>query len=174
MQCESCQKNVATVHLTDVSNNKKRQIHLCEDCAKGQGVTIKSYMHKEPSYQEFVSQLVESQADHPLAESDLKCSKCGLTYRRFRSTGKFGCPHDYVVFKKGLLGLLEKIHSKVQHTGKVPLRASDQIARQKELRTLRAELEKAIRGEAYEKAAEIRDKIYRMEGRERASDHGNQ
>jgi len=93
------------------------------------------------------------------------CPSCGMTYRRFRSSGKFGCPNDYVVFKRGLMSLLDKIHGKSTHVGKIPLRASDQIARQKELRTLRAELEKAVRAEAYEKAAKIRDRIYKLEGR---------
>jgi protein arginine kinase activator len=71
-----------------------------------------------------------------------------------------------VVFKKPLLSLLEKIHGKVEHVGKVPSRTSDEIARQQELRSLRSDLERAVRGEAYEKAAEIRDKIYDLESRE--------
>ena len=70
-----------------------------------------------------------------------------------------------MVFKKGVLNLLEKIHGKVEHRGKVPLRASDQIAKQKELRSLRADLEKSVREEAYERAAKIRDQIYALEGR---------
>lgn len=166
MQCETCQKNAATVHLTDVSNNTKREIHLCEGCAKEQGVTIKSYLHKGPSYPELLTQLVHSQAEGHAEEKDLTCPRCGITYRKFRTTGKFGCPHDYVVFKKGIVNLLEKIHGKSQHTGKVPLRASDQIARQKEVRALRGDLEKAVREEEYEKAAKIRDRIYEIEGRE--------
>jgi len=166
MKCEACQKNNATVHLTDVSNNTKREIHLCDGCAKDQGVTIKSYLNKSPSYPEFLTQIVHSQSEATAEERDLTCARCGMTYRKFRSTGKFGCPNDYVAFKKGILNLLEKIHGKVQHTGKVPLRASSQIAVQKELRCLRADLEKAVREEAYERAAKIRDRIYELEGRE--------
>ncbi|MBI4606913.1 MAG: UvrB/UvrC motif-containing protein [Planctomycetes bacterium] len=166
MQCEGCQKNAATVHLTDVSNNTKKEIHLCESCAKLQGVTIKSYLHKSPTYPELLTQLVHSQSEAPADEKDVVCPRCGITYRKFRSTGKFGCPNDYSVFKKGLFNLLEKIHGKVEHKGKVPLRASDQIVKQKELRALRADLEKAVREEAYERAAQIRDRIYGLEGRQ--------
>jgi protein arginine kinase activator len=165
MQCEACQKNAATVHLTDVSNNTKREVHLCEACAKKQGVTIKSYLNKPSGYPELLTQLVHSQSEEIGEEKDLTCPRCRITYRKFRSTGKFGCAHDYVVFKKGLLNLLEKIHGKVEHRGKVPLRASDEIAKQKELRSLRADLEKAVREEAYERAAQIRDRIYSLEGR---------
>ena len=166
MLCEACQKNPATVHLTDVTNNSKQELHLCEDCAKKQGVTIKSYMYKEPAYPELFPQIVDSQTEDSAVDRDLTCPRCGIIYRKFRSTGKLGCPHDYVVFKKGLIGLLEKIHGRAQHEGKIPSRASDQISRQKELRGLRALLEKAVRSEAYEDAAKLRDRIYKLEGRE--------
>ena len=165
MQCETCQAKPATVHLTDVSNNQKKEVHLCEDCAKEQGVTIKSYMHKAPTYPEFLTQLVHSQTEPAAPEKDLTCPRCGITYKKFRETGKFGCPKDYTVFKKGLLNLLEKIHGKVQHAGKVPRGASDEISREKEIRGLRSDMEKAVRDEAYEKAALLRDRIYKLEGR---------
>ena len=167
MKCEACQKSEAVVHLTDVSNNQKREIHLCEDCAKEKGVTIKSHMNKDPNFPEFLTQLVESQTDAPSEEKDIRCPECGITYRKFRSSGKFGCPNDYTVFRKGLLNLLEKIHQKVQHVGKIPSRVGTHLANEKELNQLREELTRAIESEAYEKAAEIRDRIYGLEKREK-------
>jgi len=164
MKCESCNKNAAVVHLTDVSNNQKREIHLCEECAKEKGVTIKSHLNKDQNFPEFLTQLVESQTEATGEdEKDLKCPRCGITYKKFRSTGKFGCPNDYHVFRKGLINLLEKIHQKVQHVGKIPTRVGDHLARQKELNQLREELTRAIEAEAYERAAEIRDRIYSLE-----------
>lgn len=167
MKCESCQSKPAAVHLTDVSNNQKREIHLCEECAKDKGVTIKSHMNKETHFPELFSQLVESQTDAAEDDKDVRCPKCGITYRKFRSSGKFGCPHDYVAFRKGLVNLLEKIHQKVQHVGKVPSRVGNELARQKELNQLREELTRAVESEAYEKAAELRDRIYMLESRSR-------
>ncbi len=167
MQCESCQNKPAAVHLTDVSNNQKREIHLCEECAKDKGVTIKSHMNKDPHFPELFNQLVESQTDTAEDEKDVRCPKCGITYRKFRSSGKFGCPNDYVAFRKGLVNLLEKIHQKVQHVGKVPSRVGNELARQKELNQLREELSRAVEAEAYEKAAELRDRIYMLESRSR-------
>ncbi|MEM7231235.1 MAG: UvrB/UvrC motif-containing protein [Planctomycetota bacterium] len=169
MLCEACQKKPATVHLTDVSNNTKQELHLCDECAKGQGVTIKSYMYKEPGYPELLPQLVETQSEAPSGDKDLTCPRCGMSFRRFRSTGKFGCPHDYVAFQHGLGSLLEKIHGRSQHVGKVPSQASDELEKEKELVTVRAELERAIQGEDYERAVELRDRIYQLEGRDRES-----
>src|SRR5690606_32144687 len=98
MQCDSCGKP-ATVHLTDVSNNSKQELHLCEDCANAQGVTIKSYLQKA-SLPELLPHVADAQVD-VVVEKDLVCPRCGMSYRKFRATGKFGCPNDYVVFKKG-------------------------------------------------------------------------
>ncbi len=171
MKCQVCEECDATVHLTDVANNEKREVHLCEPCAQEQQVTIKSFLNKQPSaskehtFPEFLAQLVQSQTEMYPDEKDLACERCGTTYKKFRTTGKFGCPMDYTVFRKGLVNLLEKIHGKVQHEGKVPIRASDDIDRQRQIRALRADLQRAVRDEAYERAAEIRDKIYHVEGR---------
>ena len=35
VKCQFC-ANPATVHLTDIVNKQKRELHLCEDCAKQQ------------------------------------------------------------------------------------------------------------------------------------------
>lgn len=167
MQCEICHKSDATVHLTDVINNVKKEIHLCESCAEKRGTTIKSYMNKAPSLPEFkaaqlaTTDLGESEPD----EADLACPKCGITYRKFRTNGKFGCPECYTAFGRHVIQLLEKIHHKVQHVGKVPSRATRHMAIQNEVNQLRDSLQKAIESEEYERAAEIRDQIYGLEGR---------
>jgi protein arginine kinase activator len=92
--------------------------------------------------------------------------------------GKFGCPNDYVTFKKGLLGLFDRIHGSTQHRGKVPSRTTDRIAQQKELMQLREELKNAVAAEAYERAVELRDKVHKLEaelgGDSVADDRGEQ
>ena len=169
MQCEVCQNAVATVHLTDVSNNMKKEIHLCEECAKKRGTTIKSHMNKEPNYPEFkTAHLVAGEfSESGSEETDGVCPNCGISYSKFRSTGKFGCPEDYKIFGQHVIQLLEKIHHKVQHVGKSPKQAEDRDddALRSEVDELRDELNNAIVLEQYEKAAAIRDKIYGLEGR---------
>ncbi len=166
MLCQNCKKRTATVHLTEIVNNDKREIHLCEKCAKDKGVAIKTKI-QEVDFPDFFGQLAETtSSDHPEknigAGKELVCSNCGLTFEAFRNTGKFGCPNDYIAFKEGLIGLLNRIHGSTQHRGKVPNRATDRIARQKELMEVREELKRAIDDEAYEKAAELRDLIHSL------------
>ena len=42
MQCEGCRKNSATIHLTEIANGQRRELHLCESCAQKQGIAVKS------------------------------------------------------------------------------------------------------------------------------------
>ena len=67
-------------------------------------------------------------------------------------------------FRKGLIPLLEKMHGSVQHVGKVPSRAGKELIKKNELMQLRNELNKAVEKEDYEKAAELRDRIYELSG----------
>ena len=39
MKCQFCSKP-ATVHLTDIVNNHKKELHLCQACAEAQQLTI--------------------------------------------------------------------------------------------------------------------------------------
>jgi protein arginine kinase activator len=76
----------------------------------------------------------------------------------FRQQGRLGCPHDYAVFRAGIEPLLERIHRSVRHVGKSPRRRDPAVlAEQAELVELRRRLREAVKGEAYEEAARIRD-----------------
>ena len=38
MLCQICGKNEATVHLTEIHDNKMSEIHVCERCAEDKGL----------------------------------------------------------------------------------------------------------------------------------------
>lgn len=40
--CEVCGKNTAVVQLTKITEKKRRELHLCEECAKKRGLPFKS------------------------------------------------------------------------------------------------------------------------------------
>jgi protein arginine kinase activator len=165
MICESCNERKATVHLTEIVNDTKKEIHLCEECAQAKGVAIKTQI-EGLEIPEFFGQLAESHSQEaPGAGTDdeVRCEVCGLTFEAFRNIGKFGCPNDFVSFKQALLGLLDRIHGSTQHRDKVPSRTTDRIAQQKELRQLREELKQAVACEAYERAVELRDRVHTLE-----------
>ena len=40
-KCDKCDKQ-ATIHLTDIADGKKSEVHLCEECAAAEGLTVKT------------------------------------------------------------------------------------------------------------------------------------
>ena len=156
MKCEECGENEATVHFTEIVDNEKREMHLCEECARSKSVPL----HKAISLSDLLTNLLNQVGAKESGElAGLACPSCGITYAEFRTAGRFGCPHDYEVFRRPLNELLEKIQHDVRHVGKVPPDAGAELHRQNELVRLRRELERAAQSEEFEKAAQLRDRI---------------
>ncbi len=174
MICESCHQNLATVHLTEIVAKQKKELHLCEDCAREKGDVFKG---QHFSVHEFLGGLAEGgkkksseKKPEPAATKPKvavpetpPCPACGLTFAEFKASGRLGCFNDYEHFKKELLPLLEKIHGATQHTGRVPSAVGQKLETQKVLTALRKDLNLAIQREEYERAAELRDKIKSLE-----------
>jgi protein arginine kinase activator len=164
MQCEICQKNEATIHLTEIVEGVRTEMHFCEQCAQEQGVAVKSHI----PINELLSSLLASQGtDEDIfgdTEKGLSCPHCGFTLESYRKEGLLGCPYDYEVFEKVLLPLIKKAHDgKATHCGKVPAKTPIDTKKQIELSGLRQQLDTAVQNEDYETAAKLRDKIKEME-----------
>jgi protein arginine kinase activator len=155
VKCQSCNKP-ATVHLTDIVNGKKREVHLCQGCAEKQQILKQQELNLSAILQTVIGQHIGQPTDEL---SRLACPSCGVKYMEFKAEGRLGCPHDYAVFREPLLPLLEKIHRATRHKGKVPPNAARHAARQAELMELRQKLRRAVDAEAYEEAARLRDQI---------------
>jgi protein arginine kinase activator len=163
MKCEveSCE-NEATVHLTEIREGKKHEMHLCERCASEKGLPGKANFSISDLLHGIASQ-AQSQAQKAKRTREAACPVCGATLSQFQSSGRFGCPECYTTFKEDVQGLVEKIHDSSQHVGKVPRRISSEISLQKDVRQLQLDLKKAVKREDYEKAAAIRDQIHQLE-----------
>ncbi len=161
MICEKCNKNHATVHVTEVVNGVKKEAHLCEECARTAGVGIKFTF----SISDILGNLVEPKGGGKQTEkmTQLKCPECGMTYSEFKAKARLGCANDYEVFRAGLLPLLEKVHQSTQHVGKTPHTADSQIKKENELVRLKRDLDGLVKSENFEKAAEVRDRIRTLE-----------
>lgn len=164
MKCEAenCE-NEATVHLTEIREGVKHEMHLCEGCAAAKGLPGKSHFTIQQLLAGIASQTQALTQQKTRRGKDLACPACGTTLSQFQSSGRFGCPECYVAFKDDVQNLVEKIHDSTQHSGKVPRRTSSDVAMQKDLRQLQVDLKKAIRNEEYEKAAALRDQIRKLD-----------
>jgi protein arginine kinase activator len=164
MQCQICHKNSATIHLTEIADGQRTEMHICEQCAAQQDITIKSHI---PINELLSNLLAVAPSDDELSgptEQQLTCPNCGFTLAQFRKEGVLGCPHDYEVFAKSLQPLIEKAHDgKTNHCGKIPSTTPKDAKKQIELLNLRRQLETAVQCEDYELAARLRDEIKQRE-----------
>jgi protein arginine kinase activator len=162
MLCNICNKNPATVHLTEIVDEQMSELHLCEECA---------HKKSQAMEQQFgLSDLLAGMADFDKPKNEtsamvsaVKCPGCGLTYADFKKIGRLGCGECYNAFKKYLGPLLKRIHGSTQHTGKSPLRVTKVLKKRIDIQELRNRLNKAIESEAFEEAAGIRDQIKELE-----------
>ena len=164
MLCQHCQKRTANVHFTQIVNNSKMEMYLCEDCANEKGqfgfgpsLNISDFLSG------FMS-LGHSEAPMDLEPREAVCEVCGMSYEDFRKTGKMGCNNCYRNYGEKLKPILKRLHGNSEHTGKAPARISKSREVSKEIEKLKELLGKAIQNEEYEKAAQLRDRIKEMEG----------
>ncbi|HMP01932.1 MAG TPA: UvrB/UvrC motif-containing protein [Gemmatales bacterium] len=159
--CSRCGQAAATEHLIHVGpDGSKSELHLCTACAEKAQIVAPEGLQLPAVLQALIGTHVGALSDEL---SRLVCPSCGIKYMEFRAEGRLGCPHDYAVFRVGLLPLLKKIHRHERHAGKQPKRRRRSLERDQELLRLRRELSAAIDQEAYEQAAVIRDRIREKE-----------
>ncbi|HIA28477.1 MAG TPA: hypothetical protein EYN79_10280 [Planctomycetes bacterium] len=165
MLCEICGHNEARVHLTDIVNNTKKEFQLCRECAQEKGVSIQFHLkeHKQMSLPEFFGAAKAMGATQSETTEENECPRCSISYDQFRASGKFGCSHDYEVFRDRVEYLIEKIHGDDQHRGRAPVQRQQEQSFEDDIVLLRKKLRSAIDQEQYEKAANIRDRISMLE-----------
>ncbi|HBM86239.1 MAG TPA: excinuclease ABC subunit B [Opitutae bacterium] len=158
LKCSICSKE-ATVHLTQIVNNKIHKVDLCESCAQKKGVT-------DPEGFSLADLLSKTPLTPGSVEEQQVCPSCGHTTADFRRSGRLGCAECYGVFKTLVFPVLEDMHAGTSHKGKVPQVALSRHSSQLELKHLKEALARSIAEEAYEQAAEFRDQIKAIEDAE--------
>lgn len=151
LKCNLCDK-LASVHLTQILNNKIHKVDLCEACAQAKGVT-------DPNGFSLADLLVKSPLEGEAQSGQLKCSSCGFSQSDFRKMGRLGCPDCYRVFAGLLTPVLENMHKGTTHKGKIPVKAVQRRSIDEQLQILEEEIQNAVKTERYEDAAKIRDQI---------------
>ena len=156
--CEKCKKKNATYHLTAIENGEKKEVHLCEPCAKDTGLGYK--------FNFSIGNLLGGALGKAAKGSKTKCPNCGFTLADIQKQMRLGCGNDYEFFRDELTKVLKQIHGAEQHTGKVPGAASGvdpKAQKTVELAKLKKELDRIVKDEKYEEAAKLRDQIRTLE-----------
>ena len=161
MKCDACKEAEAKVHLTQIVNGVMQKVDLCEDCAKTKGVSDPAGF----SLADLFLGLGQSEIfTTPPSTTELRCPSCGMTQNDFKKSGRLGCSRCYQVFAHALASLIKSMHKGTQHIGKHPTgQHVSKTSSEEHLTTLKQDLEKAIKTENFETAAELRDLIRKIE-----------
>jgi protein arginine kinase activator len=163
-RCESCNASPAPVRYTEIDAGKVTKRTLCRACAEKRGL-----LDTGPKSVVVLQQLLSS--PNPPARrtsaretgTGLVCTGCGMSLAEFRAQGRLGCARCYTTFQAALGPLLRKLHGAARHVGRTP-RSDGRITElRRRVETLRAEIERAVRGEEYERAARLRDELRAVE-----------
>ncbi|MCL1986605.1 MAG: UvrB/UvrC motif-containing protein [Firmicutes bacterium] len=173
MLCEKCNSNQATVHMQQVVNGEKTEMHLCQTCSTG----IDAAASIDALFNGLLGSFLTggSEKNNPKIVINYKpCPRCGMTYDTFRNGGgKLGCAHCYKTFTHELNPILKNVQASVRHEGKFPQKSGRDLFKKREAVRLRGLMQKAIDDENFEEAARLRDEVRLMENVENVENMGN-
>lgn len=165
MNCQECQKRPASVHFTQVIHGAKKQVHLCDVCAKDKGYL--TYSEDAYSLHDLLAGLFNfdtvsfgNQKQSLQQTEQLECPQCKLSFGEFNRRGKFGCAMCYETFSSKLDSIFRRVHSgNTKHIGKIPKRKGGNLHTKRQIESYQMEMQRLIKEEAFEEAAKVRDQI---------------
>jgi protein arginine kinase activator len=165
MPCQNCHKNPATVHLTEIQDNRMTELHLCHACAQEKGLAPAPSASKLTIADMIAGMIDKMSTTEEERVGPVQCPSCGMHYSSFRETGRLGCADCYVAFASKLKPLLRRIHGSTRHVGKLPVHPGGEASPARQVQRLYDELQRAVEREEFEHAAELRDRIKELEGK---------
>ena len=191
MLCENCGENEANVKYTQIINGVKKQMNLCESCAKKLGINDMAFKMPSIDFSNFLGGMFDTDMTDFIPSlikpETLLCDKCGSSYEDFIDSGKFGCDECYNTFSNQIDSLLKNIHGVNRHIGRgsQKIETNENSEKQEKTETnkkiqkkvnnssedesinkleeLKERLKKEIEEERYEDAAKTRDEIKKLE-----------
>ncbi len=159
MMCENCLKNPATTHIKKVVNGVATEKHLCAYCAAKNGYGNFGQLSLTNL---LTSMLGEGSSSGITATT--RCEGCGCSFSDIVESGRMGCSECYTTFKNELIPSLKRLHGKALHVGSSPLKTKKEETLEEKIEILKKKLSEAVETQEFEKAAEIRDEIKKLEG----------
>lgn len=189
MLCQNCGKNEVNFRYTQIVNGVKKEMALCDKCAKElglEGLDFSMPINFSSFFSDFFNEYTEGLLPSFAQTKELKCGNCGMTFDDFANTGEFGCGSCYITFADRISPVLKKLHGSSQHIGREYKDSIDELEYNKSkfesankksnkeankekskeesrIEKLQNDLKKAIKDERYEDAAKIRDEIKKLD-----------
>ena len=179
MLCQNCGDNEASIKYTQIINGVKKQVNLCQECAKNLGIGAFQFnipIHFSDFFGDFFYDEDTDLLPNFIKQNNNMCRTCGEDYEEFIKTGLLGCPECYNIFEDKLDPILKKLQGSSRHIGRginkkeekqnikiannnTKNESKTKVTLQERLERLNSQLKEAIKEERYEDAAKIRDEI---------------
>ncbi|MGI5172243.1 DNA helicase UvrBC [Treponema sp. OMZ 840] len=153
MICDLCGRREAVVFVRQISTLGKKEVHLCEVCAKAQGIDAST---------QTITMNLENLINGVHTEKKV-CSVCGRSIYDIRKTGQAGCPECYAAFKEEIQGMLTKKGIDLPYTGSMPKKLAYFRSMLTDRMAIQTKLKDSLAREDYEKAAMYRDFLKALE-----------
>ena len=149
MKCQNCGKNECSFHYTSSINGKTTEVHLCSECADKLGYSNNVFFNTSDLFEDMVSDFFGGRS--ALGGFGMLPRLSGLLPR----SRYLNAPEP----------VYEAPQPEHRETEAQPRSQVDpDIAKRRELNVLREQMRRAAEAEDYEKAAELRDEIRKIEG----------
>lgn len=182
MLCENCGKRKAEIHLVKVINGVRMEEDICRECAEKlmpfheaakalkMSFSLDGIMNVEGALRNLLLPMLPEL--YELEGKDMKCPHCGEKINADELFGKLESEQGSdIVFDFSHADDLPGETNSGEEKKKAAVQAaapdfevqSRPVPPEKEMAALKKELEFVLRGEKYERAAEIRDRIIELE-----------
>jgi protein arginine kinase activator len=163
VKCQVCGEAEATIHFKELKLEEMHEMHLCPACAEEKGFHSMVEMEKSSLSSKLIFMAENLSGEGSAKIGQVQCPSCGMRYGEFARAGRLGCSECYGAFDVQLRRLLRRVHGSTRHIGKSPGRPRPISDRRAQLQRLQDDLQRAIVSEDYERAAQIRDAIRKLE-----------
>ena len=129
MLCQNCGKNEVNFKYTQVINGVKKEMALCDKCARELGLESMDFsmpINFSSFFGDFFHE-AENLLPSFVKTNLLECNHCGMTFDDFVNQGEFGCGECYITFENRISPVLKKLHGANTHVGREYREAIDEL-----------------------------------------------
>ncbi len=162
MNCSHCGMQAGVIEVRYMAGAYERTLYLCESCARSQGIHTDHI--REPQASDLYASLLSPGTGMEIEDPDFdQCSGCGTSWAQLRRSGEAGCERCYSVFAGEIARMLALQPHETFHRGSLPDSLETFRTLIVDRENLKERLRRAVEHEEFERAATLRDELFRMD-----------